>query len=95
MKTLPITELPNLREQLLQQAHDLLDTCDTIVKIARQVKEQEAEEPEGWHDWKTDKPIEGERVVVDTGKSQTYFLTYFEAERNMDIKRWFRLPDGL
>lgn len=94
---LPIFLLDSLQEQALQQAHDLLDTIQVITDTAKQKREILAEAPVmEWHGIDEDeKPLDGERVVIDTGAADPYFATYFASCgfcRN-DVKRWIRLPE--
>jgi hypothetical protein len=83
-----------MQDQALQQAHDLLDTVEAIAKMVDNAKIiTDTQEPAmTWIDWETEKPIEGEWVIVEPENGNPYFLTYFSAWKTKGIKRWLRLP---
>lgn len=97
MKTPPIEQLPFLLDQLNEQVNDIKDTAGTIRRMIendRAKREKMAEQPVNdfaWHDAKKDPPKDGERIIVDTGECEPYFLTYF-SNWNIKFKRWTKLP---
>ena len=89
-----VAMINQLKEQMLQQAHDILDTAEAIGEFAkpRYVDYPEQQQGAYWIDPGDELPLEGERVVIDTGDTQ-YFHTYNGIAGEFDkYKRWMRLP---
>ena len=84
-----------LREQALQQAHDLFDTIEAIEKFSEPTpdKPTKTESVMTWIDYKDEQPLDGERVVIDDNGTP-YFYTYMKGVAfNEKITRWLRLPE--
>lgn len=46
----------------------------------------------GWKDFDTEKPMDGECVVVRTNENNMYFTHYFGVSRECEVA-WLRLPE--
>ena len=95
----PIFMIDDMCSIMLEQAHDLLNTAETVVKMAKaakcecvKIKNAETQGGVTWIESKNDMPVEGDRVVIDTGECEPYFLTYFKSER-IKFNRWLKLPE--
>lgn len=91
--------IDQLCDGMLQDAHSLLNKAEELAKASKGFDTLNQKQYEGAAQWidfdekvETQRPKDGELVVVQVADCQPFMLTYLKGCK-VQINKWFRLPE--